>query len=581
MTVNIYPVVHDVTVEFPAPRGFSTPLNLTPTTHEGAVEHRTSASERTPGPGAILDLAPAPLDPVGRYVIKITDKSGGIITDLTSTNPGVDKWTCSELSWELNGMGGGRIGGPTIDAALAGLFDFRGRIIDDREIQVSRDDLGLLQILVPSPRAKPKDTQMQCPDVTYHLKKKFVGRNNPAPNLIVNPTFETDVLDWTGVSTVPTWEASPFHDAAGSMLLTSGTRGEVYAQQFIDVPPLPYATFVWFSAWAYLDSAVDRTMLPTSGRGLWTVWRVGGTVVWQQGVSPNWRNTGEWMNLTTKVFIPADQSQQLELRLYCPQGTIRWDDLYAHREERLNCVGSPGNIIACLVSHASDTGLNKVPMNITADISRGEGNVSLARRYKYSEAARILSAMGEMADVAGGCDWLLETPSTTTRTVFTMERTGYDVGANKVNLVWGDQISDFEFVPDPDRRADQIRVQGRGSGDEVTEAFVDDDQSDQGWEFIRRASIEGSPNPKDQAEGIAVLYREPTTLVLQVIRTADLDVAMAIRDGYLKPGRLVGVKIDHGWVHVDEDYKILKTTFVPEKETAQLQLIAASILEVV
>lgn len=421
---------------------------------------------------------------------------------------------------------------------------------------------------------------MRCPDVTYHLKKKYVGRNNEAPNLVLNGGFHTDLTNWSANSlSTMTWSASPFEEEPGAMVLTSGLAGNHYAYQVVTVPSLPYATFVWLSAWCYLDAAVDQRFLPTSGRGLWSVWRVGGTVVWQQGVSPDWRKTGDWQNIFTKIFVPANQAQTMEVRLYCPSGLIRWDDVIAHREERLNCEGDPSSIIGCLVAHAQDAGFNKTDMNITADATRGQGTVEIARRYKFAEAANILSAMGEIADLAGGVDWLLETPSSNTRTVFTMERTGYDVGSNTVDLEWGVNVNDFEFVWNVDRRADQIRVQGRGSGDEVTEAFADDPDSEQGWEFIRRTSIEGTPHPQFQADAINALYRRPSTLVVTVYRTADLDVGLACKDGYLKPGRIVNVKIDHGWVHVEEPFKILQTTFRPEYETATLQLVATATLE--
>lgn len=571
MTVNIFPAVHDVLTEHPTPRGFNTPQTITPPTHDAAVTHRALATPGSAGPGAIVAGVPPPALPaLGRYTAILTDKNGGVVggTLLNAVNPGEDKWTVSSIKWTLNGFGGATLSGPVHDPELAALFDSAGNVRDDREIQISRDDIGILQTVIPSPRITlgpaTRRIEMQCPGVAYHLSRKYVGRNNEAPDFITNGSFDTNVLNWTGVGTTPSWQSSPYEDTPGSMLLDTVAAGNFYASQTILVPAQPFATFMWLNAWIYLDASISVHDLATSGRGLWTVWRVGSTVVWQQGVSPDWRNVGEWQQVSTKVFIPANQVQTMEVRLYAPKGKIRWDAVTAHREERLNCEGpTPGAIIGCLVTHAQDTGLNKIDMNINVDTSRGEGTAVLVRRYKYAEAAKISNAMSEMASLQGGCDWLCEVPATNSRIVYTMERTGYDVGSGQATLTWGGNLVGVEQVWNPDQRADQVRVQGRGSGDEVTEAFWDDPDSDLGWEFIRRTSIEGTPHPQDQADGLGRLFRRPITLVLTVARTVDFDPAYQCRQGNILPGRLVQVNVVEGIVNINERFKILDTELIP------------------
>lgn len=590
MTVNIFPPVHDVLSEHPTPSGFNSPLTIIPPTHDSAVTHRPLATSGSGGPGAIVHAMPEVLpEAAGRYTIRIADRIGGNTGGtLLSSNPGEDKWTISSIKWTLNGLGGATISGPVHDPELVALYDFAGNVRDDRELQLGRDDLGVLQVVIPSPRISlgpgTRRIEMQCPGVAYHLTRKYIGRNNEAPNLVTNGSFDTDTTGWTASSlSTMLWAATPNEDGVGSLRLTSALAGQHYAKQTVNVDSLPYSTFVWLNAWCLLDAAINVNSLPTSGRGLWTVLRVGSTVVWQQGVSPDWRNADDWQNLATKIFFPANQNATMEIRLYCPVGAIHWDAIVAHREERLSCEGSPGSIIGCLVAHAQDGGYNKINMNITADDSRGEGTASVIRRYKFAEAAQIANAMNEMATIQGGCDWLCETPNETTRTVFTMERTGYDDSGN-ITLTWGDNLTAVEDVWNPDRRADQVRVQGRGSGDEVTEAFWDDETSDQGWEFIRRTSIEGTPHPQDQADGMGRLFRRPLTLALTVNRTVDFDPGMACFNGWILPGRLVTVKVVEGVVNINERFKILDTELIPAGggqpgEIVKLQVTPVAMLE--
>lgn len=591
MTITAYPLVHDVDTEHFAPGGFVSPLTFNVPTHDVAAEHRPAMDGSGPGASLLLDddLAIRPAPPtLGRYFIEVRDLNGGIAGySLLDSNPGVDHFTIEKMSWQLNGQGGATMHGPILDdVLLSGLIDVNGNAIDGHEVHFGRDDLGVCQITVPSPRANPQQFQAEAFGVPFHLTHRYIGRNNPTPNLVVNGGFDTDILDWTGnaVSSM-VWSPDPVDTVPGSLVLTASSAGDSYAYQNIEIDALPYATFVWLEAAVWVDDAVDPVNLATSGRGLWTVWTEGSTVVWQQGVSPNWRNTDVWQKVHTKIFVDAGFSGTVQVRLYCPRGLVRWDTVIMHREERLACSGTPSDIIGCLVAHAQDGGFNKGELNISVDNSRGEGAITINRFYKFAEAAQILQAMGEMASLAGGVDWLCEYPAANARTIFTMERSGWEP-PTKLTLTWGENLNGWTWVWNPARHTEILRVQGRGSGDQVTEAIalVPDEDRTWAWEFVRRASIEGSDHPVEQALGLFNLYRRPLTVQATVRRTEDFDVLTQLctsngGDGPLLPGRRVHVDIEHGPISVHEDFKVLQVDFTPEHETADVQLVAVSTLE--
>lgn len=581
MTLNLFPETAEFEFEADAPRGFSSPIDLLiETTEYGFEEDPFVVVE-----GEDSGIFPPPAMPsFGNWYAEVRDLNGGIIWTFDRALEG---FKVAELHWELNGPGGGKLTIPILDPGLVSLFDPLGNVIDGMEVHVGRDDLGVMAHLVPAPRLNPRTAEIEGFGPFFHLSKKYVGRNNPAPELISNGHFDTDLTDWTAVgATVQNWGPYPGADGPGEIILTSAAAGNNYSEHaVIDVPSLPYASFIWLRGVIELDGAIDVRDLATSGRALWTVWKdsTDTTVIWQQGVSPNWRGTTDPQRLDTKIFVPANQDSKLHLRLYSPRGTVRYRAISAHREERLNCEGTPSTIISCLVSHAQNPGMNKTSVNLDVNNGRGEGTIELARRYKFAEAANIASACQEMASIQGGVDFLVETPADNDRTLFTMERTGWDPGAEKVSLLWGDNLNGWEVAWNPAKRADRGRVQGRGSGDEVTEAFYDDPDSNLGWEFVRRATIEGTNHPESQADGLGRTFKRPITITATVRRTPNFDVAANCRtsggaSGALLPGRLVDVSIDHGPVFVAEEFKIITTKLEPEAELATLELIPVSAL---
>lgn len=581
MTVNVFPETLDLFIEDEAPRGSNSPIDIIPEPTDFGWEEVTDGRP-VEVEGSVSGIFPPDVLPaLGNWYAEVRDLNGGFYATLT------DHFTVTKLKWELNGTGGGALSGPALDPGLNFLFDDAGNVIDGREIQVGRDDLGVLAHLVPSPRVNPRTVEIEGFGPFFHLTKKYVGRNNPPPDLITNGHFDVDVSGWTGVGVSSmSWAPLANDDLGpGEIVLTSTAAGNFYAEQIVDIPAHPDATFIWLEAYVEVDAAVLPADLATSGRALWTVWTdpSGATVIWQQGVSPDWRRFGDFQKLSTKIFVPASQHSKMRVRLYSPKGLVRYAAVEARREERLVCDGTPAIIISCLVSHAQDSSLGKSFVDLDVDDSRGEGTISINRHYKYAEAANIASAAQEMASIQGGVDFLTETPATNDRTIFTMERTGWDPGAEKVSLVWGENLNDWEWTWNPAKRADRGRVQGRGSGDEVTEGFYDDPDSDLGWEFVRRATIEGTQHPEKQADGLGRTFKRPLTLKATVRRTATFDVAANLRtsggaSGALLPGRLVDVVLDHGPVHAVEEFKVLSAEFTPEKELAVLELIPVSSL---
>lgn len=512
-----------------------------------------------------------PLTQVGQYDIRVTDYFGGIWAHL-------DTATCTRLRWASNGMGGGTIVVPLNDPHLWSLIDTDGNVIDGRELQVYLDS-NYLQTLVPAAKSSPSLLTLDGTDPLYHLKRRYVGRLDPSPNVVLNPDFATDLTSWTAATgTTQTWVSSPAHVASGAIELTSASVGDHYSSQHITIASQPFDRLAWITGWLRAESGVDPQDL-VQGRSLFTVWKIGATEVWRQGVRANWRILGQYQRLKFKVFVPNSNTYDLELRLYSPLGTVHYDDLEVRLDERLYTSGDPSTVVCALVAHAQDASMGKVSANIGCD-PVGSGSAQVTRAYKFSERAPIMSAIDEMRSLQGGVDYTLESDGHV-RDLTTYERTGFDCGDIQT-LVWdtagGDEvnIADWTWAWNPDYRADKVIVGGRASGDDFTEGFYDDPASELGWELFRPATIEGSVDPQVIAAGYGEIYARPITLRVTVHRTTNFDPAILIANGQLKPCRLVHVRITEGPIIFAEDCKILDVELAPEPDTATLNLVTVA-----
>lgn len=513
-----------------------------------------------------------PLPQIGTYDITVTSNAGAIFAHL-------DTATVTTLKWEANGYGSGTITVPLNDPHLNELIDSDGNVIDGREIQVQLNS-SYLATIIPAPTASPSLLTISGPGPAYHLKRRYVGRLNGTPNLALNPTFATDLTSWTAVATTQTQVSTPAQVGTGSMRLVGGSVGDHYSHQSITVASQPFDTFMWFTGWLYVANGVDPQDL-IQGRSIFTTWTIGATLVWQQGVRANWRIIDSWQRLKFKVFVPANTTYTLDLRLYSPVGTVYYDELTVHREERLYLSGDPATIICGLVSHAQDTSIGKVSANIGCDTSNGTGSAQVTRAYKYSERAPIMAAMSDMQSLMGGVDWTCESDGVN-RDILTFERQGV-TPTGKATLKWdvldpASNISDWTWTWTPDNRADKIIIGGRGSGDDFQEGLADtsDPMTPLGWEFFKATKIEATPEAQTLADGYGEILKRPITLKVTVHRNDFFDPAILVRLGILKPCRIVRCIITQGPIQFDEDCKILDATLNPEPDTVTLNLIPVS-----
>jgi len=577
MTVTVTAPTVDLLFDIPDVTGTNSPHTVTVPTVDLRFDFRPNTLPLYgDGPGPVVTFIPPSMPAVDDWVVTVVDLLGGTHETLTTDA------TVEELRWEMNGAGGGRVSVPSLSALLHPFFDNVGDWIDGRHLAVYRG-ANFVKKLLPMPRMDQQLLTLESSGMAYHLSRRFVGRNNATPNLIPNPSFDTDITPWVAFfSASANWVSSPSHSKPGAMLVYATSTGDNYVSQTITIDPLPFETFVWIEAYAYVVSALDDNSLPGDELGIKIVAATGGVNVFIDGTQLDWKRVGTWQRTFLKVYIPALQTSTLEIRLYAPVGQVVWDDLYVRREERLYATGQPEDIMAALIVHAQQTSIGKVNVGITFDGSNSSAGVEVARAYKYSERANILTAINELTNLNRSVNWHLEEPTLTDSIVTTYPRTGFDTG-NKQFLEWGLNVNAWAWVWDVNRRAQKVAYLGRGSGDLVNEAFYTEDDADVGYERVVFATVEASVNTEDAAAGLGAILKRPRTLRLSVHRSWQgaftFDPAELCWTGDLLPCRLVRVDLDHGLLHVHEDCMIVQTALHPGPETADVDVIPVSAIE--
>lgn len=565
---------HDAVASYPTLRGSGHPLNVTLQVWEAVTEHRASPLPGWTGPGPVVaGLVPPPLDPAGDWSCAVGAADGTLFGALDAT--------AVSLGWELNGLGTDSVYMAAHAPTAALLFDAQGNFLDGREVEIYHDG-DYVKSTVPMPRQAPGPTTLDLsgPGFAYPLRRRYVGRLNPAPNLAVNPTFATDLAGWTTFGgAVATWVPSPTSDAGvGAAQLSLSSVGFGGIQQDIPVGGYPFDTFVWVTAWVNVAAAVADYMVPPDQAGIQIELFVGGVSVWTQipepENGPDWRIKDRYQRVRMKVYIPASGAMTMRLQLRAPENVAFWDQVYVHQEERLYAAGDPATVATLLVSHAQDTGIGKTDLFIGSRTEWG-GSVNLTRAYKYSSRANIWTALGEMATLEGGIDFLPEQPARTTREIVHYARDGFEPSAGRAEIRWGWNIASYGWAWAGEQHADRLIVLARGDGFEPLEGLYLDDDSELGWEYVRAAPIEGYVDPDVAAAGLGQAMARPLILQVVVHRAAGFDPADLCKaaDGRLLPARLVDVELIDGQVYVLEPMKITRTQLDTEHHTATLDLV--------
>jgi hypothetical protein len=496
----------------------------------------------------------------GDYQVFVVATDGTPYAELTNA-------TITQVSWELGGPGAAEISLTTTDADAA-------QVLFGREIQIWRDSEIIWWGPITRPQIGVRTATWQCAGLLWYFGRRFMGKADRV-NLLTNGDFESGEAGWTFNSvTHSTDSAHVFNGTQSLELISTVTEGENWAKQTYThaTQYSPAGDFLTLNASAWIDNAayVAPAVLL---RGLYAEHRnaAGGllattddTTTFGSGSLDDDTLRDQWVNFRVGV-ANVRTGDTVEVRLYCPNGTIWWDLATLTLMESLSFPDSAtdaATIIGGIVDYAQDRGAfthGKSDLNIDHDCPAT--GTALARTYEFVEHRNILDALQEFTR-AGTCDIDIAVDATTRTLTSYAPRKGSLKTAEA--LTFDANIAEFTWSFDGETAANVIVVLGPGDDPSRPEGGATDAGA---YGTLTVEDVESAPDNVTtgeldaQAAEILTARRKP-----EIIEVTTYPHSSAITG--VDVGDTVPLTISYGPVAVADDYRVVAKTLNPTTDQA-------------
>lgn len=341
------------------------------------------------------------------YTLKVVTTTGSVTQSLTASAAFV------QATWELNGIGSMDFDVHNYDSQYVKSY------ILGKEIQLFRDGTLIGWFVAVRAEATPALVRVSCRGLLWYFGRRFIGRADRT-NILDNPSFETGTLDdWTetGTSTATADTAQRILGTKAAKLVSGTAQLDNYLEQTVTVTGTEIGTLYTLVAWyrvtdsGWLGEAINK-------RGMTISRVVGGDIQLSSvheidGATPR----DSWQRGEVTIWVPPNATEDLEVRLYSPGGTIHWDAVSLTAMESLSNYGEDQTEIARqVVVHLQDAAYDKSDLNIAT--STPATGVLRDRHYQHADHHNGLRTLQEFPALSDGFDFAIEV-GTTGRTFHT------------------------------------------------------------------------------------------------------------------------------------------------------------------
>lgn len=518
----------------------------------GTVVYSTA---RSSGSGARLTTAPNTA-----YRIVITQVDGTKVAELENAVLGT-------LHWELSGDHTFSFVLPSSDPKVVHLQ------VPAREVQVWRGKNLIWWGVMVRLSATAIGVTVQCVGLAWYFKNRVFGPL-PIPSLMTNGDFENGTAGWTaqaspGGPTFAYWASTKSLAFIGthSLRMTSNNANgtDIWTGRYFtyNVPSTnDRADIVTVVAWAYVEAFTGPAK---NNRGLYVeVKDSTGTVSYSYAATQIIATTPKktWIRFEVAVTVqPRAAAQRIYVRLYGIHGTIYWDAVSASADTRLGYKNvEQATILKGIVEHAQNPAVGKPTLNIGTSIP--VTSVKRSREYVYYNHGNIREALDEFPTLDKGMEWDIEFTPTTRTFVAYYPRKGARRGNSVLEL--GRNLVDYTVDIDGEQTANSVSVVAAGEGSDREEAAAKD-ATTMGTLVLEKVynATPGSAPQSLQAQADRGLkrYKSPVTIPQIVTHEGAGDLIGAVNVGDVVP-----VKIVHGFVNLNTDYRVIAMDLDPQKE---------------
>lgn len=461
----------------------------------------------------------------------------------------------TRLAVELNGPGAADITLPTVDPDAA-------LLIPGREIQIYYE--GGTDPLFWGPIVRPQagldETTWQCQGLLWYFGRRFMGRADRVDQL-TNGDFESSETGWSfsgvthSVNTDPDFiiSGTKSEKLTGALADHTTYAYQVFSHGGVTIPPWP-GDYMTGSAYVFVPAGPVYEGPAFQDRGLALVHKDAAGAVVGFAFAPINDDTpkDEFVHLETGV-PNVKGGETVEVRLYPPHGDAYYDLVTLTFMESLSfgTYGGAGadvtTILEGIVEYAQDTAAGKSDLNIG---TAGDPTGSLLHvAYQFAEHRNILDAILEYVR-QGTCDISIEISGTTRTFTVWPDRKGSLYGTT---LELDVNVAGFTWSQDLEQAASSVVLLGPGDGPDRPEGGATDTSFAGGAftaEIVEQVADDTTIGQLDvrAAERLAVAARP------EILEVTTLPAAGVIGD--LAVGDTVPVVISHGWVDIDDTYRV-------------------------
>jgi len=517
-------------------------LSVAPTIHLLSAGRATAPAGASPPP----------------YAVQMTDIYGAVTTSLTLA-------VAQTITRTINEPDQATFLFPR-NAYTTAQVPVLGTAAGQREAQIYRDsDLMFWGPVVSAGTdSSGGAVECACAGVDWYLQKRAI--DGARTNRLTNASFESDG-SWAASAPVAftyTTATKALGTRAASMVCnTQGAEAHI-SQSFVEVAGV-IGTYLTVAAWLFVaDGLTVYADRPFDGRGLFVEGVEGGIVQDYRSVMiDNDTPKSQWVRVETGIWVPPNRTWTINVRLYCPKGTIYWDAVQVVAMESVSTAGLTGSttdevdiarIVDMLVAHAQNTAPGKSDLHLGTHCP--PTGKTAAKHYQYADHVQFDRAVAEFVDRGDVADVSVAiTPTTRSYTVHPV-RKGTD-RSSTVTLTYGGNMAKYRLTSDGAGVVTRATVMGDGDGPDREEGEVADATNVGG--LILQAISQAPPKT-------AIYSLEP--LAQSVVDAQGAAGVPAIIEADIKPsadlahtlttGDLVTVAITDGWVVVAGVYRIVR-----------------------
>lgn len=496
------------------------------------------------------------------YTARIVERNGTVVRTLVNAN-------ITSVVDQLNEPGEIQFDYPKYDppSAVGQAADVQ---VLKREVQVLRDGVVIAWgvPLRKSAASSRGEITVTAPGVAWFFGRRFI--DTPVTEQLTNPGFESGLTGWTAVNCTATVISSPTRLGANAVRLTQAVTGaDAYLQQILSVEtagPTPLGHT--FAGHYYIESLNGPAL---DARGIYARGSTGGVLIdsnWQEIDEFSLR--GEWQRVETTYDIGATQTQVVEARLYCPNGSIIWDALHLVHPEGFALTPAGGNA-ATIAGDLLDFVQNapaKSTLNIGKSIPAPGPFVPFPKAWGYVDHTPLIQAINdELAPL--GFDWSIQLAGPAKTFTTHVPRKGADRSAT-VTLQLGVNIASYDFDEDGTAVDTYVIMLGDGDGPDREESITIDTSQLSG---LVLQGLHSAP-PGTTVNLLDPLSADKLARKKRLVRLPSVTTYPGATDlvGLLATGDVVAVVINDGAVQVSSNYRIVRRELNPRTDTMKLTL---------